>query len=75
MAIRIPKPSGASESVGGKTIRIPRDSGQVRVDLPSSNLLDRVPRISDSIDKIGAAVHRYALIKKARDEEIEKQRM
>jgi len=75
MAIRIPKPSGASESVGGKTIRIPRDSGQVRVDLPSSNLLDRVPRISDSIDKIGAAVHRYALIKKARDEEIEKQRI
>jgi len=75
MVIRIPKPSGASEALGGQTIRVPRDSGQVRVDLPSSNLLSNVPNISSSIDKIGDAVHRYALVKKARDEEIEKQRI
>ena len=75
MAIRIPKPSGASESVGGKIIRVPNVGQQREVNLPSSNLLSNVPNISSSIDKIGDAVHRYALVKKARDEEIEKQRI
>ena len=75
MAIRIPHRSSASQSVGGKTIRIPNVGQQREVNLPSSNLLSNVPNISSSIDKIGNAVHRYALIKKARDEEIEKQRI
>ena len=45
MVIRIPKPSGASEALGGQTIRVPRDSGQVRVDLADwfTNNIDLTP--------------------------------
>ena len=39
MAIKIPVRSSASESVGGKTIRIPRDRGTQAVNLPKTNLL------------------------------------
>ena len=42
MAIKIPVRSSASESVGGKTIRIPRDRGTQAVNLPKTNLKNLV---------------------------------
>ena len=52
MAIKIPVRSSASESVGGKTIRVPRD-GKTTVNLPSTNLLSSVPNaIAPAFDKL-----------------------
>ena len=54
MAIRIPKPSGASESVGGKTIRIPSDRKQVVNLRTDTNLLGVAASSSvpESINKL-----------------------
>jgi len=74
MAIRIPVRSSASESVGGKTIRVPR-GGQGAVALPSgSKLIERVPRVSGYIDRIGDNLLQLAAVKKAHDKKIEDQR-
>ena len=74
MAIKIPVRSSASESVGGKTIRVPH-GGQGAVALPrGSKLIERVPRISGYIDRIGDDLLQLAAVKKAHDRKIEDQR-
>jgi len=76
MAIRIPKPSGASESVGGKTIRIPRDRGKQIVNLPSTNLLSSVPNaIAPAFDQLTAFLDVTAARVKAHNDKIEAQRI
>ena len=75
MAIKIPVRSSRSESVGGNIIRTPQDKGQATVNLPQgSKLIERVPKISYNLDKIGDDLFKYAAIKKAHDKEIETQR-
>ena len=65
MAIKIPVRSSASESVGGKTIRVPH-GGQGEVALPrGSKLIERVPRISGYIDQVGDNLLQLAAVKKA----------
>ena len=74
MAIRIPVRSSASESVGGKTIRVPH-GGQGAVALPrGSKLIERVPRVSGYVDRIGDNLLQLAAVKKAHDRKIEDQR-
>jgi len=76
MAIRIPKPSGASESVGGKTIRIPKERGTQTVNLPSTNLLSNVPNaIAPAFDKLTAFLDVTAARVKAHNDKIEEQRI
>ena len=75
MAIKIPVRSSASESVGGKTIRVPRD-GKTTVNLPSTNLLSSVPNaIAPAFDKLTQFLEVVSERKKAHDKEIEKQRI
>jgi len=75
MAIRIPKRSGAAEALGGQIIRVPKGS-QGAVALPrGSKLIERVPKISFNLDKIGEDLLRLDAVKKAHDKEIEKQRI
>ena len=75
MAIKIPVRSSRSESVGGNIIRTPQDKGQATVNLPQgSKLIERVPKISYNLDKIGDDLFKYAAIKKAHDKDIETQR-
>ena len=75
MAIRIPVRSSASEALGGKTIRVPHGS-QGAVALPrGSKLIERVPKISFNLDKIGEGLLKLDAVKKAHDKEIEEQRI
>jgi len=75
MAIRIPKPSGASASVGGSTIRIPTDR-KTTVNLPSTNLLSSVPNaIAPAFDKLTQFLEVVSERKKANDRRIEEKRI
>ena len=75
MAIKIPVRSSASESVGGKTIRVPRD-GKTTVNLPSTNLLSSVPNaIAPAFDKLTQFLEVVSERKKANDRRIEEKRI
>ena len=76
MAIRIPVRSSASESVGGKTIRIPRDRGKQTVNLPKTNLLSSVPNaIAPAFDQLTAFLDVTAARVKEHNDKIEAQRI
>ena len=76
MAIRIPSRSSAAEALGGQTIRIPRERGKQVVNLPSTNLLDRVPNvIAPAFDKLTAFLDVTAARVKAHNDKIEAQRI
>ena len=75
MAIRIPKPSGASESVGGKTIRIPRDRKQVVNLRTDTNLLGVAASSSvpESINKLTNFLSATAQRVKAHNDKLREQ--
>ncbi len=76
MAIKIPVRSSASESVGGKTIRIPRDRGTQAVNLPKTNLLSSVPNaIAPAFDQLTAFLDITSQRVKAHNDKIEAQRI
>ena len=77
MAIRIPIRSSASESVGGKTIRIPRDKGKQAVNLPSTNTLGIAANnpISSAMNKVTGFLDTMAARKAENDRRIEEQRI
>ena len=76
MAIKIPVRSSASESVGGSTIRIPRERGKSTVNLPKTNLLSSVPNaIAPAFDKLTQFLDVVSERKKANDRRIEEKRI
>jgi len=77
MAIRIPMRSSAAESVGGKTIRIPRDKGKQAVNLPSTNTLGIAANnpISSAMNKVTGFLDTMAARKAENDRRIEEQRI
>ena len=76
MAIKIPVRSSASASVGGSTIRIPRERGKSTVNLPKTNLLSSVPdAIAPAFDKLTAFLDVTAARVKAHNDKIEAQRI
>ena len=76
MAIKIPARSSASASVGGSTIRIPRERGKSTVNLPKTNLLSSVPdAIAPAFDKLTAFLDVTAARVKAHNDKIEAQRI
>ena len=76
MAIKIPVRSSASASVGGQTIRIPRERGKQVVNLPSTNLLSNVPNaIAPAFDQLTAFLDVTAARVKAHNDKIEAQRI
>ena len=76
MAIKIPVRSSASASVGGSTIRIPRERGKSTVNLPKTNLLSSVPNaIAPAFDKLTAFLDVTAVRVKAHNDKIEAQRI
>ena len=76
MAIKIPVRSSASASVGGSTIRIPRERGKSTVNLPKTNLLSSVPNaIAPAFDKLTAFLDVTGARIKAHNDKIEAQRI
>jgi len=75
MAIRIPKASGASASVGGQIFRTPKGR-QTTVNLPSTNLLANVrDPIAPAFDKLTQFLDVVSERKKANDRRIEEKRI
>jgi hypothetical protein len=74
MAIKIPVRSSASASVGGSTIRIPRERGKSTVNLPKTNLLSSVPNaIAPAFDKLTAFLDVTAARVKAHNDKLREQ--